>query len=277
MEVSMRQCAVGKTMLVALVAALAAIANPPEAKADFHVAAGWDLFTTDPAGTNFNGVPFGGVPLGTFDFDNTFGRGIGVQNVGSTDTIIQRTSDVITGGGAGSSGVTPLLMEALQLKSAVPTDFGLGVGFYFITLQSARGGPASAGTMTITFDGTGLAGTFSSSLDVFFDIRLGALNGPIAQSGDLVLTSIGTSWSNIPPANALEINGVNKFLDGRDRLQDFWPQGPVQEVHPNGAMHTANNTPMSPVPEPTSVALAALGAVLVGARALRKTGHPGTA
>ena len=55
-------------------------------RADVVVQPGWDLFETVP-GTSFSGVPFVGVPLGTFDFDNDFGRGLGVKSVGLTDTI----------------------------------------------------------------------------------------------------------------------------------------------------------------------------------------------
>lgn len=110
---------------------------------------GWDLLQT-VSGTTFQGVPFFGVPLGSYDFDGT----IGVQDVGNTDTIIQR----LTAGTVPSPTIS-IQMNALQLETAAPTSlFGGPLGLYFITLQSVRGGSASAGNMTIDFG----AGTFNS-------------------------------------------------------------------------------------------------------------------
>src|SRR5258708_11056206 len=137
---------------------------------------GFDLFES-LTGTTFGGVAFQGVPIGTFNFGGT----IGVKNVGVTDTIIQRLAPA-----TGAAIATQML--DLQLMSTAPTNFGLGVGFYFITLQSARGGPNSTGQLTIT---PGAAddhlpltpeGTFTSFFDVFFDVRLGSPNVPIALS-----------------------------------------------------------------------------------------------
>jgi hypothetical protein len=227
----------------------------PSARADV-VLPGYDLFTTS-AGTSFQGVPFQGVPLGTFNFGGT----VGVQNTGTTDTIIQRLDSV-----SSPSGTTRLLMNALQLESSVPTNLGLGVGFYFITLQSARptGGPASTGSMTINF----APNTFSSSLDVFFDVRFGSLNGPIAQSSDLVLTSSGTPWQH-PPTGTLLIAGANYKLNGTDTTEDFWPVAPFQEIHPNGAVHVVQD-PQPTVPEPGSLALAGIGSLIGMGLSLRK-------
>src|SRR5262249_3909258 len=154
-----------------------------------------------------------GVPLGTFDFDNLLGRNLGVQTVGITDTIIERTT-AATVGGAGQTATVPLIMNALQLETTVPVNFaGNGLDNYFITLQSTRGGPLSTGSIAITF-ATGTSGTFSSSVDVFFDIRKGALNGPIVFSSDLVLSSNAVPWGIIPPPGAIQIMGVNVFLSG---------------------------------------------------------------
>jgi hypothetical protein len=102
---------------------------------DATVAPGWDLFATDPTGTSFPGLGnLHGVPLGTFDFDNFFGRGIGVQNVGNTDTIIERLLAATS-----VSGPIPITLVALQLETVAPVNFaGNGLDNYFITLQSAR-------------------------------------------------------------------------------------------------------------------------------------------
>jgi hypothetical protein len=234
------------------------------------VAPGWDLLETAP-GTQFMGAPFVGVPLGTYDFGGT----IGVQNVGTTDTIVQRL--------APSNDVTPVATDtvdiqlvALQLMSVAPIDLGAGTDFYFITLQSARspseGGPMnpSLGHIDITFDDP-LGGTFDSFFDVFFDIRLSDLNGTIVQSGQLPLSSSNNPWGREPPPGALEIPGVNMNLNGNDNTQDFWPLQPIQEEEPNVAAHVV--IPGRPVvPEATSIAvwglLSSFAAVIAWRRSL---------
>ncbi len=251
-------------------AALAAtLMSPAPSRADFDVAPGWDLFTTDAAGTTFPGLGnLMGVPLGTFDFDNTFGRGIGVQNTGTADTIIERT-DAATGSGVGSTGTSGLIMNALQLETVAPVNFmGLGLDNYFVTLQSAHGGPASTGSIAITFL-TGTSGTFSSNIDVFFDIHKGSLNGAIVASSDLVLSSANVPWGITPPPGAITIDGVNQFLSGTtgDRSQDFWT-GQFTEMHPTGAQHEV--TPADMVPEPASLALVGIGALGLGAWTRRR-------
>ena len=124
-----------------------------------------------------------GVPLGTYDFGGT----IGVKSVGQADTIIQRLSFVPY-----PIGITPLVLSAWQLETLAPTSIGGGpVGFYYLTLQSARGGPASTGTENIL----ALSDTFSPTLDVFYDLRFGALNGPIVNSSDMVLSASG-DWQH---------------------------------------------------------------------------------
>src|SRR5205823_1556047 len=126
------------------------------------VSAGYDLFASIE-GTSFPGLgPLMGVPLGTFDF------GSGPVPVGNTDTIVHRLSDV-TVAAVGDMGTTRLEMVALQLESVAAVDFaGNGLDHYFVTLQSARGGPATIGSMDITF-GSLTGGIFTSFLDVAFD------------------------------------------------------------------------------------------------------------
>jgi hypothetical protein len=243
-----------RSRLTLLFAAIFALGFPSISLASAQVNTGWDLLQTQ-APTSFGGVPFEGVPLGTFDF----GGAIGLQGVGSTDTIVRRLSAATV-----ALPTIPIELVALHLMSEVPADFGFGVGFYFVTLQSERGGPASAGRMTIN----GLAtegnphGTFDSFFDVFFDIRLGGLNGPIALSDSLTLSSSNVPWGHVPPPGALLIDGVNHLLNGLDIDNDFWPIGAFTETHPSGALHTVTTTG---VPEPATMVLLGAGlAMLAG-------------
>ena len=224
----------------------------------FQVAPGYDLFQTG-SGTMFTGLGnLMGVPEGTYNF----GGSIGVQNTGLTDTIIQRTTAATSG-----SPTVQLIVDSLQLETVAPVSFlGGPFGNYFVTLQpaSAAGGPLSTGTLTVSWDGTGLAGTFSSTLDVFFDIHFGALNGPVVYSSNLVLSQSGASWSDLPPAGAVLINGANQFLSGTfgDPTQDFWP-GIFMESQ-GSDVHAV----MPSTPEPTTAVLLGLG--LAGIAAARR-------
>jgi len=237
-----------KAMRITRVATFSAILTVGVASAGPVINPGYDLFES-LTGTTFGGVAFQGVPIGSFNFGGT----IGVKTVGVTDTIIQRLAPA-------SGAAIPTQMIDLQLMSTAPTNFGLGVGFYFITLQSARGGPASTGSMTIGFGPEAPAGsphgTFDSFFDVFFDVRLGSLGGPIALSDTLRLTSNGVPWNHFPTPNAVQINGVNVFLNGTDRNADFFPLGQFQEVHPTGAVHRVTE---ASTPEPGTFSLLAIG------------------
>jgi hypothetical protein len=244
--------------LAALCALLLVLARP--AAADLRVDAGWDLLETLP-GTSFMGLPFQGVPLGNFDFGPPFG----VQATGLTDTIIRRLDDAVVPM-VGDSDTIPIEIVGLQLVSSNPIDLGAGLGFYFITLQSIRGGPASTGEMTITF-GPEMPNPFPHSIfdsffDVFFDIRLGGMSGPIVISDSLRMTASGVPWNHFPPPDAVEIDGVNTSLNGQNRNADFWPLGAFQEVHPAGVAIHVVRTGTRIIPEPSTFALLAVGGLL---------------
>jgi len=249
-----------RTLATVLAAFFCLVVSCAAYASTFKVAPGYDLFQTDPS-TFFAGLGnLMGVPIGSYNF----GGGIGVQNTGLTDTIIQRTTPATSG-----SPTAQLIMHSLQLETVAPVSFlGGPVGNYFVTLQpaSATGGPLSTGTLTLSWDGTGLAGTFSSTLDVFFDIHFGALNGPVVYSSNLVLSQSGASWSDLPPAGAVLINGANQFLSGTpgDPTQDFWP-GMIAETQPGGDEHVV--TPGTP--EPSTAVLLGLGVAAIAVKRRR--------
>lgn len=244
----------------ALLALLLSTALKPGFGAIMNVLAGSDFLTTAP-GTTFNGVPFQGVPIGP----------------GSTDTIVERLQNVNVSSG---TGTTPIQLIALQLMSSAPANFGLGVGTYFITLQSTRNGPSSTGTMTINFNGTDdnlpntPEGTFSSFFDVFFDVRFGSLTGPIAMSTSLVLSNSGASWDANPSANDVIVAGprgdvaanlhTGKINNVDIHDMDFFPVSTITESA-GADVHTVQTTT---TPEPGTLLL--MGCALLGLSRLRR-------
>ena len=204
---------------------------------------GYDLFTTVPTGTLFDGFNWAGVPLGTYNF----GGSIGLQYVGATDTIMQRL------GSSGNGQQVSLQLDALQLVSTTPI-FGPGV-YGYITLDPSY---TSGGFVTeIPPEGVTINndGTFTTSFDVYYDLHIGSLGGPIDTSGELDMTASG-NWTQDLPLNALLIPGVNYLLDGTDTANDGWI--PADQYGT-----------MTLVPEPSSFALLGCGVLCLAIKTRR--------
>jgi hypothetical protein len=173
--------------ITAALAMISAIIFSSASHASLIVESGFDLFsTTGP--TNFAGVDFTGFGFNYFDF------GSGSEYVGNTDTIIERTEDaeVLVGG---QTDTISIEMAALSLVSTEIVNMGAGLDYYYVTLSESI---ASLGTMGIMFSDED-GGSFSSSIDVNFDLRIGAIDGAIVLSDELTLTLDSASWGRVPP------------------------------------------------------------------------------
>lgn len=140
----------------------------PLARADV-VLLGSDYFeTVQPTFFGSFGA-LGGVPIGP----------------GTTDTIVQRQANcVLSLLTAGSSCTIPIEVVALSLVSLSNP----AIRFRESTTV------ASTGMMTMTSDGSGTGGTFSSFFDIFVELSIdGGAN--YAALTDRVLSNSGTAWS----------------------------------------------------------------------------------
>jgi hypothetical protein len=262
----------------ALMAAAGLIALSVATRTDADtVLAGWDLFQTE-TGTSFDGVAFSGVPIGTgytFPATNPEGNPINPRNpnLGPTDTIIERNQNVTAA--PGGSGTTTLTFDALQLVTTAPVaagTFGPGslAGNYYITLNPTV---ASTGTMTINFanptpgpppPAQPIGGTFSSTLDVNYELHYGSLTGTVVTTGSVTLASSGTvDWTHYPLADQVQITNVNSILNTTDHSNDFFLVGPLTEKEP-GALHIVVEAGTQSIPEPSTFVLAGFGLAFGG-------------
>lgn len=228
------------------------------------VAPGFSLFETGP-GSLFFGYEFEGVPIEEFDFDDTDGDD-DLVDTGSTDTIIKRIDPAT--GDDGDTVSIDIEMVALSLKSVSPIDLAPIINpgqlhTYFITLQEAH---KSMGTLDITFTDS-LQGVFSSVINVFFDIRIGAIDGTIVGSDSIVLSSTNTPWSRTPIPGSVQLSDVNLNLNGSNSTEDFW----IEEVTLTGTGAQHSVVPAKVPDTSNSIILLAFGLIgIVGFRARRR-------
>jgi len=239
----MRDRSFFKVLTLGLAIGFVACARPAESRAAI-VSPGYDLFHTVAAVTD---PPLGtmvGVPLGTYDF----GNGMGPVPVGNADTIVQRNN--LVSEPVGDTGTTSLTVKALQFASL--TTPGL-----FVTLDPTI---ASTGSMAITFV-TADSGTFTSTLDVHFEIHMGSLIGPVVGTGEEVFATTATAWGRTAPPGAVTIPGINYLLNGMDTSTDFWPV-PFTEVagSPIPAQHSVD---AASIPEPSTWIMLLTAGVIV--------------
>ena len=171
--------------LIAILCSAVALLSTARAMAD-TVVLGTDYFTAE-LGTQFT---FDGM---TVDLK---GNPIGP---GSTDTIVQRTSNITIG----SSG--SLLMTGLSLVS---TNLSTPI---YITLNPNK---TADDTGTINILGSATGGTFSTTLELYLDIctaagagGVGCGSGTLLATQSLVLNSTDPYWAPTPPAGAVIVSG----------------------------------------------------------------------
>jgi hypothetical protein len=118
--------------------------------------------------------------------------------------------------------------------------------------------------MTINFaDENG--GTFSSFFDLFFDIRLNAVDGGIIFSADKRFETAGTEWDRLPETGDILIDGINHFLLGlNDPAGDFFPE-PLTEFIPSNEEGTVHKASAATIPEPGALWMLMVGLLGLGA------------
>jgi hypothetical protein len=264
------------TKVAVLAVWMVASATVGQAQQGGEVSAGYDLFTTDPAATDLLGIAFEGDASvrPTFDFVPPPLSADGRRAIGDTDTIVHRLESASVPAIPGTAEPIAIEVVLLRLVSTVELDLdgdGTTDGPIFVTLQKDRNpagevrldydvpppadentppppgpveeevlpGPRSFGEMTITF-GSAAGGTFDSWLEIFADLRLGAVDGPIvcgesaglppceALDAGLVLESNDSAWGRQAPPDSISIRGINFSLAAPDRSTpddtsiDFW-------------------------------------------------------
>jgi hypothetical protein len=222
--------------------------------------AGHDLFTMEAGSFLSLGplqIPTIGIPIGSYAFP-----GGTTADVGNAFHIQQRPDDItITTGIVTDTG--PLLDPIVQIRSRESVDYGLlggsGMGHLYGTF-STDPGHLSTTELTLTLNDAGTGGEIGGICTAFFDFKDQDQN-VLAATVPIVFTAAGT-WSIAPPPGvlALSIPGITTSNFFINELV-FTSAG--TSTTPGGTVRLATAT--AAVPEPSTLALAALGGLgLVG-------------
>jgi hypothetical protein len=235
------------------------------------VALGSDYFATQGGtffdfGPGIGPVPFMGLPIGP----------------GNTDTIVQRQADAAIGGAA-----IPIQITALSLKSVAPVNVGGSFFDVFVTLDPAH---LANDTGTMSIMGTLAGGTFTSSLNVFFDAHFQPVGAgsPFDVFSNVTLANAGATWGPTPPPGIVIVNGPddNTAADQNANMHsgrgtgevDFFlvgqgangSGGRLVETGVTGNEAHIVGTALPFIPEPSSLTLAGLGVTFLFGYTWRK-------
>lgn len=165
--------------------------------------AGYDLLQTGSgASIDLTSAGLGVVPL----------SGVPIQgSLGNTDTIVNRTANVPSGG-----GTVPVNVTALFMKSTNPVTYKSQSTDVYVTINNSKGSistsvlpqpdalSASSGTVTVRTDGT-----FDSSFSVNADVIFVKAGQPVTSSSNWIghqaasgisLSSTNSTWSSTAPS-----------------------------------------------------------------------------
>lgn len=228
------------------------------------IAAGSDYLFTLSEGTVFQGISFEGAPIGP---------NAPKPAPGQTDTIIKRLNPLTSSNpngdclAVGPQCTTNIELVALSLVSVDPIE--LSPGQFFDVFATLSPGTASTGTMTINED----TFTFSSTLDVFFDLNAAPVGGGLLtpfQLGNMLTLEVSNApWSPNPTPIQLIVGG--DYPDSHANLHTGLPPG-FTDFFPGLSQHDASGAAKhlvrpAVIPEPSTI----LGSVIaVGAAAALK-------
>ncbi|MGP0065498.1 MAG: PEP-CTERM sorting domain-containing protein [Isosphaeraceae bacterium] len=184
-----------------------------------------------------------GSSIGTVDFkSNPIGPG-------NTDTIVQRQADATIGGAA-----IPIQLTQLSMESVAPVVVGAVSYNVFVTLDPAN---LSNDTGMMTISGTAAGGTFSSTLNVYFQAQFEPVGGGVGSTyyGMETFNASG-SWTSTPPPGAVLVSGpvgdqnANMHTGLAKGQVDFYTVGQTIHIPPGGgAEHIVDG---ASVPEPST-------------------------
>lgn len=238
---------------ISLIAALlaAALAVPATAQT-FVVTAGVDLWQTANTGAyiDFSNNP---IPAGTFCAGSpAFAGQIPVkgrtltanQNLGTTDTIIQRLANAsVTVGGASTQ--VPITMRVLSLVGTNTYNI-CGVAWSVDVYTNPYAQPAS--TLWIRASSTA-GGTFDADLNVDGTVRFVSSLGTVIIKDFVNLKTVNACWATNPRGAIKATNPLNVDSDA-DGIIDLTLPG-TTNFHPGWCGNTATPVPHSG-PHPTT-------------------------